>query len=101
MKYRKKPIVIEAYQMTKVNRWNNFNWPQWMHIAWNMKPLEEGAIWINQDDPKKEKLICGTLEGVYHIDLDDWVIQGIKGEIYPCKPDIFKATYDAVTDGAI
>lgn len=41
-------------------------------------------------------LFIGTLEGVHRADPGDWVIKGVKGEIYPCKPDIFAATYDAV-----
>ena len=92
-KYRKKPVVIEAFQMTKERRWDNSEWPEWMHKAWNSEP-SEGAIWISPDDPKKEKLVCGTLEGVYRIDWEDWIIQGVKGELYPCKPDIFEKTYE-------
>ena len=94
-KYRKKPVVIEAFQMTKERRWNNSEWPFWLHQAWQKDP-SEGAVWINPDDPKKENLICGTLEGVHKIDFDDWIIQGVKGEIYPIKPDIFEMTYEKV-----
>ena len=84
--YRKKPVVVEAFQMTKERRWDNFEWPNWLHKAWQKDP----------DDPKKEKLVCGTLEGGHRVDWDDFIIQGIKGEIYPCKPDIFEATYELV-----
>jgi len=66
-------------------------------MAWNSEPAE-GALWIDSDDPARERLVCGTLEGVYRIDWDDYIIQGIKGEIYPCKPDIFKATYEEVNE---
>ena len=92
--YRKKPIVIEAFQMTIERRWNNFEWPEWLHEAWNGDP-SEGAVWCDPDDPQK-KLVCGTLEGVHHIDFDDFIIQGVRGEIYPCKPDIFEMTYEKV-----
>ena len=101
MKYRKKPIVIEAFQMTAERRWDNSEWPQWLHAAWNVAP-GENAIWIDPDAPinpgrgSADQLVCGTLEGVHHITFDDWIIQGIQGEIYPCKPDIFEATYEAV-----
>ncbi len=94
-KYRKKPVVIEAFQMTRERRWNNSEWPEWLHRAWNKEPAE-GARWIDPDDQSKQRLVCGTLEGVHRIDFNVFLIQGIKGEIYPCKPDIFEATYEAV-----
>ena len=90
-KFRKKPVVIEAFQMTE-DIWNtNIGWPQWAREAWDKAPAKEGAIWYNDG-----KVYCGTLEGVHEITFDDWIIQGIKNEIYPCKPDIFEATYEPV-----
>lgn len=50
-------------------------------------------------DPRDGRMIISTLEGLHWVDLDDWVIRGIKGEFYPCKPDIFEATYEAVELG--
>ena len=94
MKYRKKPVVIEAFQMTEERRWNNVDWPEWLHKAWNMPDLTEGALCIDPDDPAKEKLVIGTLEGVHRVAWGDWIIQGVKGEIYACKPDIFEQTYE-------
>ena len=96
-KYRKKPVVVEAFQMTRERRWNNYDWPEWMNMAWNSEP-SEGAVWIDPDDPQKENLVCGTLEGVHRIDWDDWIIKGVKGELYPCKPDIFELTYEEVKE---
>lgn len=95
-KYKKKPVVIEAFQMTKERRWDNSDWPEWLHEAWNKPYFGEGSVGINPDDPMRERLVCGTLEGVHRINWDDWIIQGVKGEIYVCKPDIFEATYDPV-----
>ena len=92
-KYRKKPVVIEAFQMTKESRWNNSNWPNWLHEAWQ-KDSSEGALWC---DDGGEELFCGTLEGVHKVTFGDYIIKGVKGEIYPCKPDIFKATYELVS----
>lgn len=63
-KYRKKPVVIEAYQ---------FSGPG-------------------------EHLTIHTLEGDMRADLGDWIIRGIKGELYPCKDEIFRATYELVTE---
>ncbi len=91
-KFKKKPVVVEAFQMTKERRWNNLEWPNWLHKAWNKEP-SEGALWIDDKCPNREKLVCGTLEGVHHITFGDYIIQGVKGEIYPCKPEIFEMTY--------
>jgi hypothetical protein len=64
-----------------------------LHGAWNKEP-GEGCLWIDPDDCTREKLVIGTLEGVHRVDWNDWIIQGVKGELYPCKPDIFELTYD-------
>jgi hypothetical protein len=94
MKFRKKPVIVEAFQMTKKRRWDNSEWPDWLNRAWNMEP-SAGALWINENDPDREGLVCGTLHGVAKIDWDDWIIRGV-GELYPCQPDIFEDTYDRV-----
>ena len=91
-KYRTKIVEKEAFQMTKSRRWDNSEWPDWLHEAWN-KPIGKHALWPAVG---KDELMCGTLEGPHIVDFDDYIIQGLKGEIYPCKPDIFKATYELV-----
>lgn len=96
MKFRKKPLVIEAFRMTLERRWDNKDWPGWLHLAWNKNG--DGALAIDSDDPKREKLVIMTLEGVHRITWGDWIIQGVKGELYPCKPDIFEATYEPVNE---
>ncbi len=96
-KFRKKPVIIEAFQMTKERRWNNSDWPNWLHEAWQLEP-SEGALWCeSEDDTRGERLYLGTLEGVYIVQFDDWIIQGIEGELYPCKPQIFEKTYEPIT----
>ncbi len=92
-KFRKRPIVIEAFQMTEERRDSNAEWPEWLHRAWNSES-GEGALFVDADDPERHRLCIGTLEGVYRVQWNDWIIQGIKGELYPCKPDIFAATYE-------
>ncbi len=91
-KYRKKPVVIEAFQMTKERRWDNSEWPNWLNLAWQMEP-GEGCVRIDPSKPGREYLVIGTLEGVHSVEWDDYIIQGVKGELYPCKPDIFEMTY--------
>lgn len=92
MQYRKKPVVIEAFQMTEVRRSNNSEWPSWLHQTWNMEG--EGSLFIDSDDPTRQRLCIGTLEGVHKVGWGDWIIRGVKGELYPCKPDIFEASYE-------
>lgn len=102
-KYRKKPIVIEAFQMTLERRWDNSEWPNWLNEAWQREP-GENAIWIDPDAPisrgrkSADQLVCGTLEGVHRITFGDWIIKGVEGEIYLCKPAIFEQTYEAVQE---
>lgn len=91
MKFRKKPVVIEAFQVTRETRASNVDWPEWMHRAWNGIRGEAGALWFDG-----EHLMVGTLEEPHRVTDGDWLIQGIRGELYPCKPDIFAATYEAV-----
>lgn len=83
-KYRKKPVVIEAYQLVD-NGEETTAVPQWfMQEITNGRilPTAEGGLDIH------------TLEGVMNAAPGDYIIRGVKGEIYPCKPDIFELTYD-------
>lgn len=95
-KYRKKPVVIEAFQMTEARRWDNSEWPNWLNEAWQ-KDAGEGSLFISKDhNPDRDRLALGTLEGVHLVAWDDWIIRGVKGELYPCKDEIFKETYEVV-----
>jgi len=80
MQYRKKPVVIEAWQWdgsaTSTQR------PEWLR----------GADVVA--DHFEQVLRISTLEGVMTATAGDWIIKGVKGELYPCKPDIFAATYE-------
>jgi hypothetical protein len=97
MKYRKKPVVIEAFQMTGERRWDNSEWPSWLNEAWNKNSTQEGALFIDQfDNIDGSKLCIRTLEGIHNVGWGDYIIQGICGEIYPCKPGIFVETYELV-----
>lgn len=84
-KYRKKPVVIEAFQ------WNiKGNFVKWASLpGWFTKAYERGDIL-----PLTDGVEIKTLEGQLKANVGDWIIQGVKGEIYPCKPDIFEQTYE-------
>ncbi len=95
-KYRKKPVVIEAYQFTKeiIEKY-----------CFDDVPLPDG-IKLGQASYHKEdrklhsyRIKIDTLEGeTYLVSEGDWIIKGIKGEFYPCKSDIFEATYEPVME---
>jgi hypothetical protein len=89
MKYRKKPIVIEAVQYLGVNKaFNLFNeYPEWLTKAINTREIGLSGGYCGQIGIK-------TLEGHVWASPGDYIIQGVKGELYPCKPDIFEQTYD-------
>lgn len=80
--FRKKPVVIEAVQIT--NNTFDAEHPNPEHIT--------GVIY----DPRERCVFIDTMEGRMRGDLGDWIIRGVKGELYPCKPDIFAALYDPV-----
>lgn len=91
MKYRKKPVVIEAVQL----RWDT--WNEMCDFA-DVGRLEDGKPEGVLYDENKIGLNIPTLEGVMMASENDYVIRGIQGELYPCKPDIFEATYDKVVE---
>lgn len=93
MKFRKKPVVIEAIQVEKRM---DITAPQWWADAIQSNTaILHGMGKFTRDQPYVE---IETLEGVMRADAGDWIIRGVKGEIYPCKPDIFDATYDPVKE---
>lgn len=100
--FRKKPVVIDAVQYYGIENVDGspdamfdglFSGPEWLEDAQAKAEGEPGSIWIDfASNPPA--LMIGTLEGDHRADPGDYIIRGIKGEIYPCKPDIFAATYD-------
>lgn len=96
-KYRKKPVVIEAFQITKETRFDNTDWPNWLNLAWNKDKREEGAVYpVSQDVSYAMGLAIHTKEGVMHCAINDYIVKGVQGELYPCKPDVFEKTYEKV-----
>jgi hypothetical protein len=93
-RYRKKPVEIEAITVEKAHRLAERLWSDLPH--WLADAYERGEV-LFLNHPKRIEI--QTLEGRMTGDLGDWIIRGVKGELYPCKPDIFEATYEAVTDG--
>lgn len=83
MKYRKKPVLIDAWKTTRLD-W--LDWPDWV-------------IQAERDDVLR--VDCHQVYDELHktwikYEIGDWIIRGIRGELYPCKDEIFRATYEAV-----
>lgn len=89
-KYRKKPVVIEAYQYTGDFIENNV----WNAPTWIKQALDIGKLKYKEVEDNPPELYVVTLEGDMKCDYGDYIIKGIKGELYPCKPDIFEETYE-------
>jgi len=89
MKFRKKPVVIDAWHVRDLFLAACGNWsglPEAVRNAYEM------GGWVFTD----EGIHVPTLEGTMMARLDDWLVRGVQGEFYPCKPDIFAATYEVV-----
>jgi len=80
--YRKKPVAIEAMQLTEENKNQVFYW-----ITCTKEPT---------CNTKGSAILIQTLEGDMEASIGDYIIKGVLGEFYPCKPDIFEMTYEAV-----
>ena len=92
-RYRKRPVIVEAIQLT---------WTNWSAVCeFVPKPWFVRGCYLDENGHETQNsndrlgLILRTLESQEYIASEgDWVIRGIKGEFYPCKPDIFEATYE-------
>lgn len=87
--FRKKPIVIEAVQLT---------WENWFDICVHagVGKLKDNRPEGFLGDNNECCMSIPTLEGVMTANQNDWIIRGVKGELYACKPDIFAMTYEEV-----
>jgi len=84
VKYRKKPVIVEAMQFTDKTKDQVFCW------------IAGTQHYADSDEKGEPVLVIGTLEGDHTARVGDWIVKGVKGEYYPCKPDIFDMTYEAV-----
>ena len=101
--YRKKPVEIEARQLTgstadahAVYQWieqNTLGSFESLGVIEGRKPYPESGVSI---DPRDGRLIISTLEGLHWADQGDWIIRGVAGEFYPIKDLIFRETYEPV-----
>ncbi|NCC96396.1 MAG: hypothetical protein EOM02_06095 [Synergistales bacterium] len=85
MRYRKKPVEVEAFRWTGKD---SDVLPEWLVVAMQQRIVAKRYTYLYID----------TLEGTHRADPGDYIIQGVKGELYPCKPDIFEMTYEEVKE---
>ncbi len=93
MKFRKKPVVIEAVQWTGDNLFDVITFTDGAPDIHGMHAGEKWEDYCKLVDADGLKIY--TLEGKMSASVGDWIIKGVQGEFYPCKPDIFAATYEA------
>ncbi len=87
MKYRKKPVVIEAFRWTGgVDQTED---PEWI-----VEAIKDGRVAIISDSYNTPYMVIQTLEGRHIAQPGDYIIKGVAGELYPRKPDIFERTYE-------
>jgi hypothetical protein len=88
-RYRKKPVVIDAWQS-----FDDCGESTNVYPGWVMDAIALGVIFASANG----RTMIKTLEGDLTVSDGDWIIKGVKNELYPCKPDVFTATYDPVSD---
>mgnify|MGYP000012504888 CR=1 FL=1 len=92
MKYIKKAVVVEAWQYNK----SFFGCPQWIEDAIKKQIIRRKPNANISTVIAGEQYDIATLEGDMHVSVGDYIIKGVNGELYPCKPDIFEKTYEKV-----
>lgn len=101
-KFRKKPMVIEAVQFNRrLPQALDQKTSSRLALLAGQPPDELYDLILSQNRPvidHGDHLIIETLKGNHRADIGDWIIKGVQGELYPCKPDIFEATYELVEE---
>lgn len=98
MKFRKKPVVIEAMRLFAYTEGMSPIGDSEGSELWRWMVKNGASFWMEQQDPGPAYMVIQTLEGSHRADIGDWIIKGVKGEFYPCKPDIFEMTYEKIED---
>lgn len=93
--YRKKPVVVRAIQLNHANRRRVESLLESKGMAVLLGRTNECSDPCREDAPWLD-LVIPTLEGDHLAKHGDWIIEGVQGELYPCKPDIFAATYEPI-----
>jgi hypothetical protein len=92
-RWRKKPVVIDAWQFLPAGQCDEL--PAWIDPRWFCKDTDGGSDRTGRNRGAPLMLIP-TPEGTLRAQITDWIIRGVNGEVYPCKADVFAATYEPV-----
>lgn len=101
MKFRKKPVVVEAVQWNGTNVVEVYNFLENKNVETQYGVKTDGKnfyIKFENGSCQLGTLMIKTLEGEHKASVGDYIIKGVNGEFYPCKPDIFLATYEEVIE---
>ena len=90
MRLRKKPVEIDGFQMTAARMRLHNSFPSWAIEAMGLSADTQGSLCQTTE----AAWYVHTLEGNVRVSVNDWVLRGVQGELYPCKPDIVALTYD-------
>jgi hypothetical protein len=94
-RWRKKPVAVDAWQFLPAGRCEEP--PAWIDRRWfreDVAPKGDGTVGHRAGS----HMLIPTPEGVMRAEFTDWIIRGIKGEVYPCKAEVFAATYEPIHD---
>jgi hypothetical protein len=94
-KYRKRPVEVEAFQIL-MDTMRKRDYPQWFADA-----IASGVVYQKANPDYPVECTIRTLEGEMDANLCDYIIKGVNGELYPCKPDIFDKTYEMCSVNAL
>lgn len=92
-RFQKKPVEVEAVQFTGLD--------SYLYIVDWMKASGDTNALAGEVQYRTPIMLVQTLEGTMAANPGDWIIRGVKGEFYPCKPDIFEATYEPIAEAAL
>jgi hypothetical protein len=89
--FKKRSVQVQAVQYTR-----RFAWPEWFQDRVSQGTVKVFGTGKFADPTEPCYCLIDTLEGLHRCDEGDWIIQGVKGQLYPCKRDIFEMTYEQV-----
>jgi hypothetical protein len=91
--WRRRPIIVEAWQFMPAGQCEEL--PAWIEPQWFYEDIATGANHAVEHRGRPHMLIP-TRAGTLRADLTDWIIRGVKGDVYPCRADVFSETYEPV-----
>ena len=96
-RFRKKSAFVEAFQMTEKRRWDNSEWPEWLHAAWQLgkdfTSSDDNALWCDEEPPHTN-IYLSSSEGVEYIIWNDWIIKDENNDLYVIDVEDFSNTYE-------